>query len=75
MKAKDVKGTKATRIIEQHGRILPKTLHVKYNWSDDDPWLEAHENIEVLAEKGETVYVGEYRLVKTHKVDLKLRVA
>lgn len=75
MKARDIKGTKASKIIEQRGRVLPKTLHVKYEWGNDDPWLEANEEIEELAEKGETVYVGEYRLVKVHKVNLNLKVA
>jgi len=75
MKVRDIKGTTADRIIAQHGRVLPQTLHAKYEWNNtDDPWLEAHEHIEVLAEKGETVYVGEYRLVKVHKVSLDLKV-
>lgn len=75
MKAQDVKGTKANRIVEQQGRVLPKTIHVKYEWSNDDPWLEAHEDMEELAEKGETVYIGEYKLVKVKKVSLDLKVA
>jgi hypothetical protein len=75
VKARDVKGTKAAKIIEQRGRVLPKTIHVKYEWGHDDPWLEANEDVQELAEKGETVYVGEYRLVKVRKISLDLRVA
>jgi hypothetical protein len=74
MRARDVKGTKSNRIIEQRGRVLPKTVHVKYQWGDADPYLDAAEQIEELADKGETVYVGEYRLVKVHKVNLALKV-
>jgi hypothetical protein len=75
MRARDVKGTRSDRIIAQKGRVLPKTLHAKYVWTERDPFLEADEDMEELAEKGETVYIGEYRLVKVRKVDLKLRVA
>lgn len=75
MRARDVQGTKSQKIIEQRGRVLPKTVHVRYEWANDDPYLEAAEEIEDMAEKGETVYVGEYRLVKVHKVSLDLKVA
>jgi hypothetical protein len=75
MKARDIKGTKSAKIIEQQGRVLPKTLFAKYEWGNDDPYLEADEHIENHAEKGETVYVGEYKLVKVHKVSLNLKVA
>jgi hypothetical protein len=71
MRARDVKGTKSARIVEQHGRILPKRLHVKWELFDE-PYLEAAQEIETLAEKGETVYVGEYRLVRTRRVKLLL---
>ena len=74
MKARDIKGTKSARIIEQRGRVLPKLLHVKYEWADDDPWLEASEDINDLAEKDKTVYVGEYKLVKVRKIELSLKV-
>jgi hypothetical protein len=74
MRAREIKGTKSHRIIEQRGRVLPKTLFAKYEWGDDDPWLEAAEDIEALAEKAETVYVGEYKLVKVGKVSLNLKV-
>lgn len=76
MKARDVKGTKSARIIEQRGRVLPKTIHAKYEWkNDDDPWLEAAEEIENLVEKDETAYIGEYKLVKVRKANLELKVA
>ena len=74
MKAKDVKGARSNLIIEQQGRVLPETLFAKYQWSARDPFLEAEEEIEALAEKGETVYVGEYKRVKTRKVKLTLDV-
>jgi hypothetical protein len=76
MKARDVKGTKSNRIVAQRGKVLPKRLYSK--WLIDDveaPWIDTEEKMEDLAEKGETVYIGEYRLVKVHKVDLKLRIA
>ena len=75
MKARDVKGTKSQKIVEQRGRVLPKTVHVKYELDDRDPYLEVAEEIEELAQKGETVYVGEYRLVEVRKVSLDLKVA
>lgn len=74
MKARDVKGTKSNRIIAQGGKVLPKKLFAKYNVSDD-PFLQASDEMEEMAEKDETAYVGEYQLVKTHKVELKLRVS
>lgn len=73
MRARDVKGTKSDRIVEQKGRVLPKIIHAVYEvWDTKDPYLEAAETIEELAEKGQTRYVGEYRLVRTRKVALKL---
>ena len=74
MKAHDIKGSKSARIIAQSGRNLPKTLHAKYVM-DADPFLDAAEDMESLAEKGETVYVGEYKLVKVRKVTLELKAA
>ena len=74
MRARDVKGTRANRVVEQGGRVLPKKLFSKYN-IDDDPFFETTEDIEDLAEKGETAYVGEYQLVKVHKVKLDLKIA
>ena len=75
MKAKDVKGTKSNKIVEQRGRPLPKKLYAKYVLDKPDaPWLDAAEEIEGLAEKDETLYVGEYKLVKVHKVSLVLKV-
>jgi hypothetical protein len=76
MKATDLKGTKSNRIVESGGRLLPKNLYAKYLWSEaDDPWLEANEEIEELAEKGETTFIGEYKLVKVHKAKLDLRTS
>lgn len=75
MRARDIKGTKSERIIAQRGRNLPKTLHAKYEWNETDPWIEAAEDVETLAEKGETVWVGEYKLVKVRKVTLELKAA
>jgi len=75
MKARDVKGTKSDRIVEQKGRILPKKVFAKYNLNDErTPFLEIEEDIEALAEKGEMVYIGEYQLVNVRKVELKLRI-
>lgn len=74
MEARDVKGTKSDRIVVQRGRVLPKTIFAKYEMDDHDPYLSAADEIEELAEKGETAYVGEYQLVKVRKVDLKLRI-
>jgi hypothetical protein len=74
MRAREIKGTKSNRIIEQRGRILPKIVQVKYEWADAEPYLVADEDIENMAEKGETVYVGEYRLVKVQKVSLDLKI-
>lgn len=75
MRARDVKGTRASKIIEQQGRVLPKTVFAKYNLADRDPYLDAAEGVEELAEKDDTTYVGEYQLVKTHKVSLELKLA
>jgi hypothetical protein len=72
--AKKIRVAKSDRIIAQQGRVLPKTVFVKWEWSGRDPFLEADEDIEALAEKGETAYVGEYKLVKTGKVSLNLMV-
>ena len=73
MKARDVKGTKSNTIVEQHGKVLPKQVFVKWLIDDQDaPWLNVEEDIEALAERGETAYIGEYKLVKVHKVSLKL---
>lgn len=41
----------------------------------EDPYLEAADDIEHLAEKDVEDFVGEYRLVKTHKVKLNLVVS
>lgn len=57
-------------------KSMPKTLYAKWLIDKPDaPWIEAEPQIEALAEKGETVHIGEYRLVKVHKVDLKLKVS
>lgn len=75
MKAKEIKGTKSNKIVEQQGRNLPKTIFTKWVWREsNDPFIEATDDIAVLAEKDQTDYVGEYRLVKTGKVSLKLEV-
>lgn len=74
VRARDVKGTKSAKIVEQRGRVLPKTIFAKYEWQNDDPYLECSDYIENLAEKDETFYVGEYRLVKVRKVSLNLQV-
>jgi len=62
------------RAYTRKGLALPKTIFAKYQWGDDDPYIEADEDIENLAEKGGTVYVGEYKLVKVGKVSLHLKV-
>jgi hypothetical protein len=75
MKARDVKGTKSNKIVAQHGKVLPKTIFAKWMLdSADAPWLEANTDIDELAEKGEEVFVGEYKLVKVGKVSLDLMV-
>ena len=76
MKARDVKGAKSNKTVAQHGKVLPKRLYSKWLIDNQDaPWIDTEENMEDLAEKGETVYIGEYKLVKVHKVNLALRVA
>ena len=75
MRARDVKGTKSSKIVEQRGRVLPKTIFAKYEMDTRDPYLEATAEINDLAEKDDVVYVGEYQLVKVHKVSLNLKVA
>lgn len=76
MRARDVKGTKSNKIAVQHGKVLPKRVYVKWLLDHTEaPWLDVQEEMEDLAEKGETVYVGEYRLVKVRKVNLSLKVA
>jgi hypothetical protein len=62
----------ASKIFSQHGRVLPKTIHAKWIWDARDPWLDAEEDMRTLADRDETVFVGEYKLVKIHKVELKL---
>lgn len=57
-------------------KALPKKLFAKWMIdSHDAPWIEPAQDIEELAEKGETVYIGEYKLVKVHKVNLSLKIA
>lgn len=76
MKARDVKGTKSNRIVAQHGKVLPKRIYAKWLLDTAEaPWIDANEEMEDLAEKGETVYIGEYKLVKVRKVNLSLKVA
>jgi len=75
MRARDVKGTKSNHIVAQHGKVLPKKVYVKWMIEQADaPWLEVDEDVENLAEKGETIYVGEYRLMTVRKVQLDLKV-
>jgi hypothetical protein len=64
---------KAAKIFSQRGRVLPTRIVASWEWDQKEPWLNAAQEIEDLAEKGDTVYVGEYRLVKTHKVELKVQ--
>jgi hypothetical protein len=75
MRARDVKGTKAAKIIEQNGRVLPKTVQIAWVLEpSEDPWLSVEEEILQHAEKDEIRYVGEYRLVRIRKVSLNLNV-
>jgi hypothetical protein len=75
MKARDVKGTRSDRIVEQKGRVMPRTIYAKYEiWDAKDPYLEAAETIDKLVAKDQTVYVGEYRLVTVRKAKLNLDV-
>jgi hypothetical protein len=62
---------KAVNIFAQKGKNVPKRVFVKWQWDQREPWLEADEEVVPLAKVGEAVYVGEYQLVKVHKVDLK----
>lgn len=51
---------------------MPKIIYAKWLWTQAEPWLETEEEMRDLADKDESVFVGEYKLVKVHKVDLKL---
>ena len=64
---------KASKIFSQHGRNMPKRIFAKWEWDRSEPWLEAAEDTEALAEKGETVFVGEYQLVQVRKIELKVQ--
>ncbi len=75
MKARDIKGTKSEKIVRVRGNLLPKRVFVKWDFgNNEDPWLTSAEGVEELAEKGETVYIGEYRLVQVRKVELELKL-
>lgn len=47
---------------------LPKTIFVMREEDRGDEWLRASENAQDFVMIGETVGIGEYRLVKTHKI-------
>ncbi len=51
---------------------FPKTLYVKQQGEDDDAYFVAETELESLADAGESIDVGEYHLVRTGKVALKL---
>ena len=68
-----VSKSKSERIKTVNAKNLPKQLYAKKLIdSQDAPWFEASAKMEELAEKGEICYVGEYELVKVHKVSLLL---
>jgi hypothetical protein len=52
---------------------LPTTVYVKWE-NEDDPderYLSADQIQERLAEKGEIITIGEYRLVKKRNIELR----
>jgi hypothetical protein len=51
---------------------LPAKIFVKWDtFGNDEPYLEAKTTKSDLAEKDETVRVGEYRLVRSSNLHLK----
>lgn len=50
---------------------LPAKIFVKWESNGDDPYLEANTTKSKLADKDESVRIGEYRLVRSSTVHLK----
>jgi len=50
---------------------MPNNIFVKWEGGNDEPFLEASKTKSELAEKNETVTIGQYQLVRVSKLSLK----
>lgn len=55
-------------------KSLPQELFIKIDGDEDCPYFTSSRNIEELAETGEKIRVGRYRLVEESEIELVAQI-